>query len=162
SLSGRLPMSHTTKPELIADYRCHTGENPLWHPTERRLYWTDIPTGRMFRYDPASDVHEQIYSGRQVGGFTFQQEGGLLLFMDKGTIAHLRDGVLTESLAGIPSEKNSRFNDVIATPSGAVFCGTMSSDDGKGKLYRLDPNGTLRVVLEKIGISNGMAFTSDR
>jgi len=34
--------------ELIADYACETGENPLWHPTEQKLYWCDIPRGRIF------------------------------------------------------------------------------------------------------------------
>ena len=29
------------QPELIADYRCKTGEGPLWHPTEKRVYWVD-------------------------------------------------------------------------------------------------------------------------
>jgi len=148
--------------ELIADYACHTGENPLWHPREQKLYWTDIESGRLFRYDPHSGFHEQIYLGRPVGGFTFEEDGGLLLFMDRGTIAHWRDGVLKERLAEIPAERNSRFNDVIATSSGTVFCGTMSSAQEKGRLYRLDTDGTLRVVLDGIGISNGMAFSRDQ
>ena len=79
-------------PALIADYACETGENPLWHPVERRLYWIDIPTGRLFRYDPATGHHEQCYQGRIVGGFTIQADGSLLLFMDRGTIALWRDG----------------------------------------------------------------------
>ncbi|GAG21164.1 unnamed protein product, partial [marine sediment metagenome] len=33
------------RPELIADYECVTGEGPLWHPDEGRLYWVDIPKG---------------------------------------------------------------------------------------------------------------------
>ena len=74
------------EPVLIADYQCITGEGPLWHPDERRLYWVDIPTGRMFRYDPATGAHEQCYSGPVVGGFTLQADGKLLLFMDKGAI----------------------------------------------------------------------------
>ncbi|HEY9529541.1 MAG TPA: hypothetical protein VIR02_20795, partial [Anaerolineales bacterium] len=37
------------QPELIADYQCQIGENPLWHPLEHCLYWTDIPRGRLFR-----------------------------------------------------------------------------------------------------------------
>ena len=41
------------QPELIADYECETGEGPTWHPLEKRVYWIDIPNGRMFRYDPA-------------------------------------------------------------------------------------------------------------
>ena len=45
--------------QLIADYECITGENPMWHPLENRVYWLDIPTGRLFRYDPHSGEHEK-------------------------------------------------------------------------------------------------------
>ena len=74
-------------PEPIADYACEVGEGPLWHPLEKRLYWGDIPQGRMFRYDPATGHHEQFYDGPVVGGFTIQADGSLLLFMEKGAIA---------------------------------------------------------------------------
>ena len=67
------------KPELIADYRCQIGENPLWHPLERCLYWTDITGGKLFRYDPAAGKHEQCYQGTLVGGFTIQSDGTLLI-----------------------------------------------------------------------------------
>ena len=150
-----------TQPELIANYACETGENPLWHPIERRLYWTDIPAGRLFRYDPATGTHEQCYQGRPVGGFTIHAAGSLLLFMDRGTIAVWRDGVLTEIVPEIPAELESRFNDVIADPYGRVFCGIMSSDKSKGRLYRLDLDGSLSLLLDGIGCSNGMAFTLD-
>jgi len=156
-------MGNETGPlvELIADYACETGENPLWHPIEKRIYWTDIPSGRLFRYDPASGHHEQCYQGRPVGGFTVQEDGPLLLFMDRGTIALWRNGVLTEVVPEIAEERESRFNDVIADPRGRVFCGTMSTDERKGRLYRLDLDGTLHLVLENVGCSNGMAFTLD-
>jgi D-xylonolactonase len=147
--------------EMIADYACQTGENPLWHCEEQRLYWTDIPTGRLFCFDPETNASTQIYTGRPVGGFTFHAEGGLLLFMDQGTIAWWRNGELTECLEAILAERSSRFNDVIADPVGRVFCGTMSTPDSAGRLYRLDTNGELRVLLEGIGCSNGMAFTRD-
>ena len=150
-----------TEPELIADYWCETGENPLWHPMERRLYWCDIPNGRIYRYDPLSRLHEQCYEGRVVGGFTIQADGSLLLFMDRGTIATWKDGQLTELVPEIEAERSSRFNDVIADPRGRVFCGTMSSGESKGRLYRLDVDGSLHVVLEGIRCSNGMAFTPD-
>ena len=42
--------------EMIADYQCEIGEGPLWHPLERRLYWVDIPAGRLFRYDPSTNL----------------------------------------------------------------------------------------------------------
>jgi sugar lactone lactonase YvrE len=150
------------KPELIADYACGCGEGPLWHPDEKRLYWIDISSGRMFRYDPASAHHEQCYDGTVIGGFTLQKDGALLLFMDKGEVSIWRDGEMTSVIKEIPDEKGSRFNDVIADPAGRVFCGTMPRGDRLGRLYRLDPDGTLTVQLEGIGCSNGLGFTPDR
>jgi D-xylono/L-arabinono-1,4-lactonase len=43
-----------------------------------------------------------------------------------------------------------------------VFCGTMPTPDRLGRLYRLDPDGTLTKLLDGIGVSNGMGFTPDR
>lgn len=150
------------QPELIADYECQVGENPLWHPMERRLYWTDIPRGMLFRYDPATGQHEQCYSGEPVGGFTVQADGALLLFMARGAIAKWRDGQLESIVDEIPDEHESRFNDVIADSAGRVFCGTMSTPTRPGRLYRLNQDGSLQVILEGIGISNGLGFTPDR
>ncbi len=150
------------EPELIADYRCVIGEGPLWHPLEKRVYWTDIATGRMFRYDPATGQHEQFYQGDIVGGFTIQEDGALLLFMAKGAIKVWRRGRLSTVIDEIPGELDSRFNDVIADPEGRVFCGTMSSPQHAGRLYLLDTDGTLAKVLDDVGTSNGMGFTPDR
>lgn len=149
-------------PELIADYECVIGEGPLWHPGERCVYWTDIPMGRMFRYNPAKRVHEQFYDGEVVGGFTIQEDGSLLLFMAKGAIAVWRDGKLDYIFDEIPNERKTRFNDVIADPAGRVFCGTMSTEDRRGRLYRLDTDGRLTELLDDVDISNGMGFTPDR
>jgi len=145
--------------ELIADCACETGENPLWHTLEKRLYWTDIPRGRLFRYDPNTGHHEEIYQGRPVGGFTFEAAGGLLLFRDRGNVTLWRDGEFVEVIGEIPAERNSRFNDVIADPAGRVFCGTMSSEHSRGSLYRLDLDGRITPVLDSIGCSNGMGFS---
>ena len=148
--------------ECIADYGCETGENPLWHPLERRLYWCDIPNGRIFRFDPASGLHEKCYEGRPVGGFTVQDDGSLLLFRDRGNIVIWNEGKLIEVVSEIDKVCSSRFNDAIADPIGRVFCGTMSGPDKKGSLYRLDLDGSIRAVLNDIGCSNGMAFALDQ
>jgi len=150
------------QPEMIADYRCVTGEGPMWHPMEQRLYWGDIPTGRMFRYEPATGRHEQFYQGDVVGGFTVQADGALLLFMERGAVRIWKDGALTTIIHEIPDERETRFNDVFTDTEGRVFCGTMSTRERLGRLYRLDTDGSIHLLLEGIGVSNGMGFTPDR
>ena len=156
------------EPIVVADYACRTGERPLWHAAERRLYWTDIPAGRMYRLDPSTGAHEQVYEGRPVGGMTVQADGSLLLFMDRGTVAVWRDGEIAKTIVEeVAEELDSRFNDVIADPEGRVFCGTMGVKDPQGnvlrngRLYRLDLDGTLHRVLDDVATANGMGFSLD-
>lgn len=148
------------EPEVIADYACITGEGPLWHADEKRLYWLDIPQGRLFRYDPATNTHEIAYRGDVVGGFTIQADGALLFFGARGAVHLWRGGPLTTLIDEIPAEREGRFNDVIADPAGRVFCGSMPAERGlPSRLYRLDTDGTLALLLDDVGLSNGMGFT---
>ena len=154
--------------EVVADYGNVVGEGPTWDPRERRLYWIDIPNGRIFRYDPASGEHAQIYDGPMMGGFTMQQDGSLLLFMERGAIGVLRDGKLEYLVDELPGEDGNRFNDVIADPAGRVFGGTMPVDteramagENVGTLYRVDTDGSTTPIMTEVGIPNGLGFTPD-
>lgn len=149
------------QPEVIVDYACELGENPLWHPMEKAVYWCDVAAGRIFRYVPSTRKHEQVYQGEVVGGFTIQADGGLLLLMARGSVKVLRGGNLVTVIDEIEDERDGRFNDVIADPEGRVFCGTMSTDKRPGRLYRLDSPPKLTVLLEGVGCSNGLGFTPD-
>lgn len=149
--------------EIICNYQCEVGENPLWHPGEKKFYWVDIPTGRLFWYDPATGQHQQINLGRVVGGFTFQSDGSLLMFMDGTEVAVWRDGKFEKTIVKeIPEEKHKRFNDVIADPKGRVFCGSyLDHTKLDDTFYLLDTGGKITKLFDEIGISNGMGFSPD-
>jgi D-xylonolactonase len=148
-------------PNQIVDSQCVCGESPLWHPDEQRLYFVDIDTGRLFRYDPARRTHETLLQGEPIGAFTLQEDGSLLLFMARGAIRLWSAGTLRTFIPELPLETETRFNDVAADPRGRVFCGTMPSPNSFGRLYRLDPNGSIHIVLEEVGCSNGIGFSPD-
>jgi D-xylonolactonase len=156
-----------TTPEQVVDIECTTGEGPLWHTDDERLYWCDIPEGRLYRYDSASDDYECIYRDEQerIGGFTIQRDGSLLLFQEAGAVRRLsRSDWTTETLVSPdPDRFHERFNDVIADPEGRVFAGVMPDTERglPGQLYRLDTDGTFTLVRESCVLPNGMGFTPD-
>ncbi|MDX1682627.1 MAG: SMP-30/gluconolactonase/LRE family protein [Phycisphaeraceae bacterium] len=149
----------------VADTTCDIGENPLWHGDEGVLYWVDIPVGRLHRYDPAAGKDSVVWqapTGRMIGGFTIEVDGSLTLFMDRGTVCRLRGGKMIGTvIEQIDDETDTRFNDVIADPAGRVFAGMMPPDHRPGRLYRFDPDGSHRVVLEGLTCPNGMGFSAD-
>lgn len=156
------------RPAIAVDVTCETGEGPLWHPDERVLYWCDIPKGRVYRYDPATNEHELVYEDddERIGGFTFQTDGSLLLFQEAGAVRRLdqTDGTIETVVGPDPDRFHERFNDVIADPEGRVFAGVMpdTERDLPGQLYRLDTDGTFELVREECVLPNGMGFTPDR
>lgn len=147
--------------ERIADTRAGTGEGPLWHPEEAALFWVDIPAGVLYRYDPETGENSVAYEtdDSPLGGFTIEDDGCLLLF-EHGVVRRLRPGS-TDADPVARVDSSTRFNDVIAGPEGRVFCGTMPGENALGDLYRIDPDGTVQVVIEGVDIPNGMGFTAD-
>lgn len=148
------------QPERVADTHNHTGEGPLWHPDEERLYWVDIPAGQLFAYNPATNKYDISYEteGDPIGGYTIESDGSLLLFTQQKVERLTSGSDDTSVIAEIDAD--TRFNDVIADPEGRVFCGTMPSNGELGDLYRLDTDGTA-VVVEDVDIPNGMGFSRD-
>ena len=160
--SDAVPIIDAAAPELVVDEPSETGEGPLWNEDERALYWVDIPSGRLFRYSPATSTNELAYQhDSMIGGYTFQADGTILLFGVRGQIVRWNAGVVETVVSDIDGERDGRFNDVIADPEGRVFCGTMPTDAHLARLYRLDRDGSLTKVLDDVGLSNGLGFSPD-
>ena len=165
------------EPELVADARCIVGEAPLWHARERCLYWVDAPRCRLYRYAPATGAHELAYQGPEgeyLSSFTIQADGALLLFTAHVAVRLWRAGATAPPPVVIDAPPETRgwfLNDTIADPRGRVFGGTLplsifsggatGGPRQPGKQYRLDPDGSLRVVIDAVRTPNGMGFTPD-
>lgn len=147
--------------EAVANYHCKVGENPLWDEREGRLYWEDIESNRLFRVDHASKEHECFFRGdTMIGGFTFQEDGSLLLF-EVNRISVLEKNGAHRVIASDIDGDMFRFNDAIADPEGRVFVGTIGKTDQSGGLYRVDLDGTVTALWKGTGCANGMSFTPD-
>ncbi len=165
------PAERPLAARLVSAMGCRCGENPLWHPQEQAVFWVDIPTGRLFRLAVDADgrpregaTAETLREGPALGAVSLEADGAFLLLGAEGRVERWHGGearTVHEALA-----PGTRFNDCLADPAGRLFSGTMSNfgkdgADMTGKLFRLDPDGSTRVVDEGFGIPNGLGFTPD-
>ena len=138
--------------------RCELAEGPVWDARGGVLYWTDIRTGRVCRYDPAAGDHRQIHAGVNVGGLRVNRPGGLAFGTWEGILLWRSD----QESAWLHHDPKYQFNDVAAGPDGSLYAGSYFDDrPGQGVLYRFRPGGQVEVVAEGLGISNGMGFSPD-
>lgn len=149
-------------PEPLSNQHCHTGENPLWNPDDSQVYWTDIPRGALYRYDPTTRTTEAIYHGDPVGGFALRADGKLLLFRVRDVVAFcLRTGKI-DPVAAIDDPTLDRFNDVHVDPVGRVYAGSIGKNwKPVGGLYRFELDGSFTKLFDGTACSNGMAFSLD-
>ena len=156
-----------TAPEIALDARAQLGEGAIWNAARQRLHWIDIKGQRVFTYDPATGENLACGVGRMVGTVVPRARGGLMLAVHEGFAAlDPIDGQLT--LLPRPPEHDPaavRFNDGKCDPAGRFWAGTMALTKGPrplGRLYRLDADGSMQVLLRDVGTSNGLAWSLDR
>jgi sugar lactone lactonase YvrE len=88
--------------------------------------------------------------------------GGAVIGVERGFALEEADGALTH-LGELWSDNHVRMNEGGCDPDGRFYCGSMAYDQrpGAGALYRLDPDGSVHVVLENVTISNGLEWSPD-
>jgi D-xylono/L-arabinono-1,4-lactonase len=146
-------------PVSLLRHTASLAEGPCWHPEEQALYFTDIPAGRIWRFDPASSEAQIFHEGEITGGLTFQPDDGWVLFR-KNDLAWLDAQGRLKATRKVELPGAERFNDVIADPIGRVYAGTIGIDRQTGGLYRFDLEGGCQRLFQGTGISNGMAFSN--
>lgn len=156
-------VSETTF-EVVGEGRALLGEGPVWDEKRRRLYWVDILSRKIHLYDPGRNAFSSHALPQYVGAVALREQGGLLLAMQEGFYLYDPDGDRLEQLHDPePGVSDNRFNDGKCDPAGRFWAGTMSMSgrEQAGALYRLDPDGRVSRMLEKVGISNGLAWSGD-
>lgn len=158
-------MTTRLRAEPVGKMSARHGESPLWHQVDRRLDWTDIPAGRLHRYDPASGNDEVIEVGIALGSFAPRTRGGYVVAVDAGFA--VLDPVTGEVdiVAPIPecSEGLVRMNDGKCDRAGRFWAGSISLDlsQERGALYRLDADHSVHRVVDAVTISNGLDWSLD-
>ena len=153
------------EPELVVRTRAEVGEGPIWDSGTETLLWVDITGSAVHRFDPATGENQRLDIGIDVGAVAVRASGGLVMAATDGFRALEADGSQTLLAEVGADDPGMRMNDGKCDRHGRFWAGTMAYDEaapaGLGKLYRLDPDLSVRVMVESVSISNGIEWSPD-
>lgn len=140
------------------------GEGPAWDSDRHLLLWVDVTNRLVHQWNPATGEREGLAIDPFPTALAPWKPGHLALAgaMGFGDLDLAAGSV--HVLAGVDGvEPRSHLNDARCDAAGRYWGGTIAyyPSPGAGKLYRLDPDGSLHVVLEGLTISNGLGWSPD-
>lgn len=160
-------MSQLFEPTCVWDLKATLGEGPVWSRKDHAIWFVDIKSSRVYRYDVNIGSHQVFHAPSPCGFIAPRKRGGFIVGCKTGLYAfdphrHSRQGhfeLLTHVEPGLP---NNRLNDGYVDHHGRLWFGSMDDDENHphGKLYRYDARG-LKVMDDDYVITNGPAVSPD-
>ncbi len=168
----RLPLA---KIERLAT-GCRWAEGPVWVGDARCLLWSDIPNDRILRWDEETGA---VSAWRKPAGFAngaTRDRTGRIVHCEHGGRRVVRtepDGRVTVLADRFDGRRLNSPNDVVCKSDGSIWFtdpsfGILGWYEGERvpqelptNVYRLDPDGTLAVMIEGLNQPNGLAFSPD-
>lgn len=155
------------------------GEGPFWHSQNQTLYYVGIVDASIHSYNTITKEHHSVKLGSDgdVVSLVIPVEGQVDKFV--ASISHDIVIVIWDGVSSKPSsieviatlegkEENLKINDGKVDPAGRLWTGTMGPRKAEGthefvmekaSLYRLNKNRTVSKQLEKVNMSNGLAWS---
>jgi D-xylonolactonase len=151
--------------EIVSPEPLECGEGPMWDPVRQQLYWTNATGQAIYRYDRQQEEVARLTEQVQAAGIALHEDGGLILGGGAGFLYWNGDDALRVIAGTCDGRPVTSINDIIADPAGRVFGGQEAYREDEpyepGYLFRVDPDGSIRIVEEGLHISNGMGFSPD-
>ncbi|MFL6088529.1 MAG: SMP-30/gluconolactonase/LRE family protein [Aeromicrobium sp.] len=140
-------------------------EGPHWIPDVECFQWVDILGATVHRWDPYAAGQVEIRAtGLEFATMALPVDDNRSIVASRQSLHMFEWDTGCLSLLGEWAfEPDIRFNDGAVSPDGSIFVGTMSMErrPGAAALYEFNlDTGTLTAVVDGVGISNGLAWTS--
>lgn len=151
----------------VLDAKAELGEHPLWSAAEQCLYWVDIESLNINRFDPATGKNETWKLPSKPGCFMFRAAGGIMLAAQDGFYDFdPASGDLKKCFAPAHDPETMRFNDGRTDRQGRFWAGTVNvnmadlANNAANAYYKFDGK-KLEKMLTDVGLTNGTAFSPD-
>lgn len=150
------------KAEQLTEADAEHGEGPVWSPAWGGLRWVDTFAGDLLALGDDGTVTKR-HLDRAIGALRPRAGGGMVVALERRFALAGAGDEEPLPLDELWDAPGVQFNDGGCDPQGRFYCGSMAVDNtpGAGTLYRLDPDGTVRVVLREVTVSNGIGWSPD-
>jgi len=149
---------------LIKDARTTLGEGAFWDARTNVLDWIDIEGREVRVYDPSTDADGVYAMADRPGTLVPRESGGLVIALGRGAVLVDEPGQVPRTLCTFEEEADdSRMNDGKCDPAGRLWVGSLNMGGATqtSRLYCVEADGSYRVALTGVTISNGIVWTSD-
>jgi gluconolactonase len=147
-------------------------EGPVWDRRRGVLIFSDIPGCTLYQYQPGGDVSVYREDRLYPNGNTIDHQGRLLTCQHVGRQVVREDpgGTLTPLATHFEGKRLNSPNDIVVRGDGAIFFtdppyGLQPPHGVEAEkelpfhgVYRLDPDGSLTLLVDDFGRPNGLAF----
>lgn len=155
--------------EAVWNGRAVLGEGPLWLPGLKAVLFCDIKGGHLRAWFPGTGRTMEWPAPDGLCWMVPRTDGDGFVAGLRREVVHLRldpaaGPVAVATLAAPEADRpGHRLNDGKADPQGRIWFGSMDDAEVErtGRLYRLDPDGTVTVADDGYGVPNGPAFPAD-
>jgi sugar lactone lactonase YvrE len=153
--------------DCVLDIRAQLGECPVWSGRDGCLFWIDVDSQLVHRYDPDHDVSESRLLPGRPGSIALTHDADRLLVAMEHQLVDLNwsSGEVTPRGQLEADHTSTRLNDGRADRAGRFWVGSMDipayNGQKAGTLYRVEPDGRSEAIQSGVGVSNGLAFSPD-
>ena len=150
------------------------GEGAVWHAAHEAVYWTDINRFLIHRFRPKDQCVRTWFFEEPVTALAVTDRPDVLVVVLGSCVILWEPDNDTrhDPLFRLEGWPKVRLNDARPDPRGSLWLGSMRNNvnpDGSngeaggrdGALFRLDPNGEVRIWRQNIGIANTLTWSPD-
>jgi L-arabinonolactonase len=157
-----------TEIQCVVDAKARLGEGTCWDARTKCLWWVDIFSKCLHRYDALTGDDERFFTPESPGSLAVRKQGGLVVAMGRGF--HLFDvGAKQFTRVGEidPPTPGLRMNDGKTDRQGRFWAGTVfepaagQATQPIAALFKLDTDLRHRKAVSSVICSNGLAWSPD-
>ncbi|WP_239482749.1 SMP-30/gluconolactonase/LRE family protein [Paraburkholderia sp. C35] len=163
SSKGQPEAQSNTEVRCVSQVPSLLGEGPLWSPRDDALYWVDILTPAIHRFDVATGKDTETKLGSMVSLVIPKATGGLLIATPNGLMTIDDSGTQTRLSHPESDRPGNRYNDGKCDRMGRLWVGTMDmgAAPNRGNLFKVEADGAWRKMDTGFTVANGLGWSPD-